>query len=70
MPHVSRPDPERAELDRRLRAWMAEPWAEDEARFDALARELFAFQFERCAPYARFCEGRGRTPQAPFSRRP
>lgn len=63
MPHVSRPDPERAELDRRVRAWMEEPWTEDEARFDALARELFAFQFERCAPYARFCEGRGRTPR-------
>jgi len=59
---VSRPDPERAELDRRVRAWMSEPFAEDEARFAALALELFAFQFERCAPYARFCEGRGRTP--------
>ena len=62
MPRVSRPDPARAGLDRRVRAWMAEPWVEDEARFAALALELFAFQFERCAPYARFCEGRGRTP--------
>ena len=64
MPRVSRPDPARAELDRRVRAWMAEPWAEDEARFASLALELFAFQFERCAPYARFCEGRGRTPRS------
>ena len=63
VPRVSRPDPARAELDRRVRAWMAEPWAEDDARFDALALELFAFQFEHCAPYARFCEGRGRTPR-------
>jgi hypothetical protein len=59
---VSRPDPARAELDRRVRAWMREPWSADEARFEALALELFAFQFERCAPFARFCEGRGRTP--------
>ena len=73
MPRVSRPDPARAELDRRVRAWMREPWradlgargadrADDDARFDALARELFAFQFERCAPFARFCAGRGVTP--------
>ena len=41
---------------------MQEPFAEDEARFDALALELFAFQFAHCPPYARFCEGRGRTP--------
>jgi hypothetical protein len=59
---VSRPDPARADLDLRVRGWMREPWREDEARFEALALELFAFQFERCAPYARFCEGRGRTP--------
>jgi len=59
---VSRPDPARGSLDRRVRAWMQEPFAEDEARFDALALELFAFQFAHCPPYARFCEGRGRTP--------
>jgi len=62
VPRVSRPDPARADLDRRVRAFMREPWREDEARFEALALELFAFQFEHCAPYARFCEGRGRTP--------
>jgi hypothetical protein len=62
MPRVSRPDPERADLDRRVRAWMAEPQLEDEARFEALALELFAFQHARCEPYARFCAGRGRTP--------
>jgi acyl-CoA synthetase (AMP-forming)/AMP-acid ligase II len=63
---VTDPDPDRAVLDARVLAWMreSEPTGPgDEARFDALARELFAFQFGRCAPYRRFCEGRGRTPQ-------
>ena len=58
-----RADPERAGLDARVLAWIREPaWRPDEARFDALARDLFAFQFERCAPYRRFCERRGATP--------
>lgn len=62
------PDPARASLDARVLAWMREPaaperWPLDDARFEALALELFAFQFERCAPFARFCEGRGRTPR-------
>ncbi len=59
----ARPDPARAALDARALAWMREPqWVEDEARFEALARDLFAFQFAHCEPYRRFCEGRGRTP--------
>lgn len=62
------PDPARAELDARVLAWMREPLPEpgaaDDARFDALARALFAFQFARCEPYRRFCVGRGRTPDA------
>lgn len=37
-----------------------QPLAED--AFDTLALGIFAFQFERCAPYAAFCERRGRTP--------
>jgi hypothetical protein len=37
-------------------------FAKDDARFAALAREVFAHQFEHCAPYRRFCEGRGATP--------
>ncbi len=61
---MSGPDPERAGLDARVLTWMREPgWQVDEERFDALARELFAFQFARCPPYARFCRGRGRTPE-------
>ena len=56
-------DPERAELDARVLAWMREPGFEpDEERFDALARALFAHQFERCQPFRRLCQGRGRTP--------
>ncbi len=57
------PDPARADLDARVLAWLRDgSWRPDEARFEALALELFAFQFERCLPYARFCAGRGRTP--------
>jgi hypothetical protein len=37
-------------------------WREDPARFEALALELFAFQWERCQPYRRFCERRGARP--------
>jgi len=35
----------------------------DDARFDALARELFGFQLARCAPWARYCAARGVTPE-------
>lgn len=61
-------DPARARLDAKLLEWMREPaspecWPQDEARFDGLALELFAFQFERIAAYRSFCEGRGRTPR-------
>ena len=57
------PDPARRELDARVLAWLRDPdWRPDEARFEALALELFAFQWERCAPYRRFCESRGARP--------
>jgi hypothetical protein len=60
---VSGADPARARLDAAVLGWMREAdWSEDEARFEDLALALFAFQFERCAPYRRFCERRGRTP--------
>ena len=61
-------DPDRTQLDDRVLAWLREPdaiqasVAETEERFRALALDLFAFQFEHCVPYRRFCEGRGRTP--------
>jgi hypothetical protein len=63
-------DPARAALDRELLAWMAEPWGgsdeepSSEARFDALARRLFAFQLARCPAWARFCAARGRAPES------
>jgi len=38
--------------------------SESDARFDLLAQTLFAFQFEHCEPYARFCRGRGISPDA------
>jgi phenylacetate-coenzyme A ligase PaaK-like adenylate-forming protein len=57
-------DPRRAEIDRRVLEWMREPrWTYSENRFEELALELFAFQFEHCEIYRRFCEGRGQTPQ-------
>lgn len=56
-------DPARASLDARILAWMQEPDPQpDERRFEQLALELFAFQFEHCEPYRRFCSGRERTP--------
>jgi hypothetical protein len=55
----------RLEAEHHLLEWMAEPlWAEDDERFEEIARALFAHQFASCAPYRRFCEGRGRTPDA------
>jgi hypothetical protein len=60
---MSAGDPARAELDRRILAWMDEPEAaEDEARFEELALALFSHQFARCEPFARFCRARGSTP--------
>ena len=57
------PDPARAELDAEILDWMREAeWREDEGRFERLALALFAFQFEHCAAYRSFCEGRGRAP--------
>lgn len=47
-------------LDARILAWMREPmWRRDDARFEALARDLFAHQLAHCEPYRRFCEQRG-----------
>ena len=57
------PDPARGDLDARALAWMRQSsWAPDEQRFDALAKDLFAFQYAHCAPYRIYCERRGRTP--------
>ncbi len=63
-------DPARRAIDSAICAWMREPGALDasaeatEARFEALALELFAFQYAHCEPYRRFCDGRKRTPES------
>jgi hypothetical protein len=57
-------DPRRAEIDCRVLEWMREPrWSYSEKRFEELALELFAFQFDHCEIYRRFCEGRSQTPE-------
>jgi hypothetical protein len=57
-------DPRRADIDRRVLEWMRElRWSYSDKRFEELALELFAFQFEHCEIYRRFCEGRSQTPQ-------
>src|SRR5262245_43964390 len=38
-------------------------WRADAERFARLALELFAYHFEHCEPYRRFCAGRGVTPE-------
>jgi hypothetical protein len=40
---------------------VAQPTADEE--FDRLAREVFAFQYERCGPYRAYCERLKLTPQ-------
>ncbi|RIL03038.1 MAG: long-chain fatty acid--CoA ligase [Proteobacteria bacterium] len=56
-------DPARGALDARILGWMREEsWRRDDRRFEALARELFAYQFAHCLPYRRFCEARGVAP--------
>jgi acyl-CoA synthetase (AMP-forming)/AMP-acid ligase II len=37
-------------------------WDWGDPSFDALARDLFEHQYRSCAPYGRYCEGRGVTP--------
>jgi acyl-CoA synthetase (AMP-forming)/AMP-acid ligase II len=50
----------RAALDARVLEWMRDPdWTRDDARFEAIALDLFAHQLAHCEPYRRFCEGRG-----------
>lgn len=55
----------RAELERAILAWMAEPsWRADAARFEALALGLFRFQYAACEPYRRYCDALDRPPAA------
>ncbi len=52
------------QLIEKIKAWSPHegPDRWDDATFDALARDLFARQFERNAPYRALCEGRGVRP--------
>jgi acyl-CoA synthetase (AMP-forming)/AMP-acid ligase II len=60
---ASRADPLRRVLDAAVLEWMrAGSWQRDDARFEALALELFRFQFEHCGPYQSFCRARGAEP--------
>ena len=53
----------RSEIEEELLAWMSEAaWSVDDARFEKLALALFAFQYDHCEPYARFCRALGQTP--------
>ena len=56
----------RQALDQRVLDWIAEGVGgpADDARFDALALELFAYQYEHNEPYRRMCEAFGRPPRA------
>ena len=53
----------RRRIEEELLDWMSQDdWQRDDARFDDLARRLFAFQFAHCPPYERYCSARGATP--------
>ena len=54
----------RGVIEAELLHWMREGATakQDPERFERLALELFAFQFEACAPYARLCESLDRRP--------
>jgi len=57
-------DPLRVSIEAELLDWMHESeWKEDEQRFESMARRLFAYQIERCAPYRRLCERKGIRPE-------
>lgn len=53
------PDPERDHLAARIRALIAAGVDGDRSPFDALALDLFRWQFERNEPYRTFCVARG-----------
>jgi len=66
MTNVSRPAPaadlERARLAARIRALLAAGVDADPAPFDALALDLFAWQYARNAPYREFCDAKRVSP--------
>jgi hypothetical protein len=48
------------ELAEQFRAWRGETWSD--ARFDDLARRIFALQFAASVPYRKYCVSRGMDP--------
>ena len=57
-------NPKRAALDARVLEWMREEdWSKNDDRFEQLALDLFAFQYEHCMPYRQLCQARGVTPK-------
>jgi hypothetical protein len=53
------------DLQQRILALIARGMAQatTDEEFDRLAREVFAFQYERCAPYRAYCERLKLTPE-------
>lgn len=62
-PQPSPPDTERDRLAERIHAMIAGGVDGDAQPFDALALELFAWQYERNPPYREFCDAKGVSPQ-------
>ncbi len=57
-------DPKREPLDTRVLEWMQEEdWNENDERFEQLALDLFAFQYEHCTPYRQLCQSRDMEPE-------
>lgn len=56
------PDPERDEIATRIRAMIAAGVDGDPAPFDALALDLFAWQYAHNLPYREFCDAKGVVP--------
>lgn len=52
------------EIEQRLLAFIDDPSSSSDEAFNTLALEIFAYQFERNAPFRRFAQKRGRTPHS------
>ena len=57
-----RRDADARALDEQILRYIASDTPSD-AEFKRLALECFAYQYERCEPYRRFCDRQGRTPK-------
>jgi len=54
----------RESIERELLSWMREDdWTANHEKFERLALDLFAFQYQHCRPYALLCDALGRTPE-------